>query len=53
MITKILLVSFYDIIMKLSESFELSKVYIAEMPVKLGLVGTFKIVEPWISFRKF
>ena len=35
---EILLVSCYDIIMKLSEFSELSKDYIAEMPVKLGLV---------------
>ena len=33
-----ILISCYDIIMKLSEYSELSEDYLAEMPVKLGLV---------------
>ena len=46
---EILLVSWYDIIMKLSECSELSEDYIAEMPVKLGLVQLFKVPSPSIN----
>ena len=41
---EILLLSCYDIIMKHSEFSELSKDYIAEMPVKLGLFQSIKII---------
>ena len=40
MIKKFLLVACYDVIMKLCEFSELSEDYIAEMPLKLGLIQT-------------